>query len=152
MPKQCSSNSRDWQNISFCESLKADRGESDPTIDDDISWTTEHSSSIESFRSQMSSMSTPTRGGVSFCTSVTVHPIPARSAYSDRMRKQLWTPAETQALNTARNIYEFAAEEWDWTKVVDDEFFFNYNGERIHPIHLQDCNLNEHFLSVMAQR
>ena len=135
---------------SFCESLKADRGAPDPAIEDDSSCVTASSSSMDSYASQLSDSSQPRK--VSFRTTVTVHPIPARSSYSDRMRRQLWTPPDIQVQNTARNVFEFAAEEWDWTKVVDDEFFINWNGERIHPIHLQECNLNQHFLSVMAQR
>lgn len=135
---------------SFCESLKADKDETDHKLDDDRTCTTMTSSSLESYQSQLSPRSD--FKSVSFREHVLVHPIPPRNAYSDRMRKQLWTPPHIQQMNTARNIYEFASEEWDWKKVVDDELFISWYGQKIHPIHLQECSLNQQFLSVMSQR
>lgn len=75
------------------------------------------------------------RGNVCFDASVKVHPIPARSDYSKRMRSVMWvSPMEIQQ-NAARNSLEFAAEDWDVSKVVDDEDMIVYGGERIHPVH-----------------
>jgi hypothetical protein len=75
------------------------------------------------------------RGNICFDASVKVHPIPARSDYSKRMRSVMWvSPMEIQQ-NAARNSLEFAAEDWDVSKVVDDEDMIVYGGERIHPVH-----------------
>jgi hypothetical protein len=83
--------------------------------------------------------------GVCFDASVQVHPIPSRSAYSKRIHSVLWTPPSEIAENAARNSLEFAAEDWDVTKVVDDEDMVVYGGERIHPIHfVQD--IDHHFM------
>lgn len=75
------------------------------------------------------------RDHVCFDASVTVHPIPARSDYSKRMRSVMWVSSTEIQQNAARNSLEFAAEEWDVSKVVDDEDMIVYCGERIHPIH-----------------
>lgn len=72
---------------------------------------------------------------VCFDASVKVHPIPARSAYSNRMRSVMWVSSTEIQQNAARNSLEFAAEEWDVSKVVNDEDMILYGGERIHPIH-----------------
>lgn len=93
------------------------------------------------------------RGVVCFDASVKVHPIPARSDYSQRMRSVLWTPNTEIQQNAARNSLEFASEEWDVSKVVDDKDMIIYAGERVHPIHfVQECNLTQHFCDVMANQ
>lgn len=74
-------------------------------------------------------------GSVSFDASVKVHPIPARSDYSKRMRCVMWTSNMEIQQNAARNSLEFAAEEWDVEKVVEDKDMIIYEGERVHPIH-----------------
>jgi hypothetical protein len=70
-----------------------------------------------------------------FDASVKVHPIPARSDYSNRMKSVMWVSSTEIQQNAARNSLEFAAEEWDVSKVVNDEDMILYGGERIHPIH-----------------
>lgn len=72
---------------------------------------------------------------VCFDASVKVHPIPARSDYSNRMRSVMWVSSTEIQQNAARNSLEFAAEEWDVSKVVNDEDMIFYGGELIHPIH-----------------
>jgi len=91
--------------------------------------------------------------GVCFDAEVTVHPIPRRSDYSSRMHAALWTPAEEIQQNAARNQFEFAAEEWDYRKVVDDEDMVLYAGERVHPIHfMEEEELKEYFRGIVAQQ
>jgi len=91
--------------------------------------------------------------GVCFDATVKVHPIPARSDYSTRMQAVLWTPQEEIQQNAARNQFEFAAEEWDYTKVVDDEDMVLYGGERVHPIHfMQEDELKEYFRNILEQQ
>ena len=91
--------------------------------------------------------------GVFFDTAVKVHLIPARSDYSQRMQTALWTPQEELQQNAARNQFEFAAEEWDYTKVVDDEDMVVYGGERIHPVHfMQEDELKEYFRGIVEQQ
>jgi hypothetical protein len=75
------------------------------------------------------------RGSVCFDASVRVHPIPARSDYSKRMRSVMWISNTEIQQNAARNSLEFAAEQWDVAKVVEDEGMVLYAGERVHPIH-----------------
>ena len=84
------------------------------------------------------------RGNVCFDASVKVHPIPARSDYSKRMRSVMWvSPTEIQQ-NAARNSLEFAAEDWDVSKVVDDEDMIIYGGERVHPVHFIQMDIANH--------
>ena len=91
--------------------------------------------------------------GVFFDTAVKVHLIPARSDYSQRMQAALWTPQEELQQNAARNQFEFAAEEWDYTKVVDDEDMVVYGGERVHPVHfMQEDELKEYFRGIVEQQ
>jgi hypothetical protein len=81
---------------------------------------------------------------VHFDASVKVHPIPARSDYSNRMRNVMWVSSSEIQQNAARNSLEFAAEEWDVSKVVNDEDMILYGGELIHPIHfIQQEQLTE---------
>jgi hypothetical protein len=72
---------------------------------------------------------------VSFDAAVTVHPIPLRSQYSNRIRNSLWTPVSELQENAARNCVEFAAENWDWRQAAEDDDMVVYHGEKIHPIH-----------------
>jgi hypothetical protein len=132
--------------VSFQEDLKADYGRpaEDPS---DIS--------SSSYGSVDSSKSDSSRRSVSFDNSVLVHPIPARTDYSDRIRPQLWTPVEEMQENAARNCLEFAAEGWDWRTVLDDESMVVVHGERIHPIHFAQqqspqCSLRRQFVTVMS--
>jgi hypothetical protein len=74
---------------------------------------------------------------VCFDVNVKVYPIPARSDYSNRMRAVMWVSGTEIQQNAARNTLEFAAEEWDVAKVVNDEDMIVYGGERIHPIHFR---------------
>lgn len=75
------------------------------------------------------------RRAICFDASVKVHPIPARSDYSNRMRAVMWVSSNEIQQNAARNSLEFAAEEWDVSKVVNDEDMILYGGELVHPIH-----------------
>jgi hypothetical protein len=126
---------------SFKEALKADYGKPDKDL-------------AKAAAASQSKVTSPGKKcAVSFDTSVQVHTIPARVDYSKRMRCALWTHPMEMQQNAARNSLEFAAEGWDWRQVADDEDMVIYAGERIHPIHfVQECNLNRHFCSVLAQQ
>jgi len=90
---------------------------------------------------------------VTFDVAVKVHPIPARSDYSQRMHAQLWTPQEELQQNAARNQFEFAAEAWDYRKVVDDEEMVLYGGEKVHPIHfMEEEELQKFFSGILEQQ
>jgi hypothetical protein len=88
---------------------------------------------------------------VSFHSAVTVHPIPKHTAYSNRIRATIWTnPMEMQE-SAARNCFEFAAENWDWRQVAEDQDMVHYQGERIHPIHFcHEYNMRRQFCAVMS--
>ena len=75
---------------------------------------------------------------IHFDTSVKVIDIPSRQEYPPQLRKVLWSNFDEIKLNAQRNRREFAAEGWDWHKVVEeDEMFFDKcSQERIHPVHL----------------
>lgn len=75
------------------------------------------------------------RRAICFDASVKVHPIPARSDYSNRMKAVMWVSSNEIQQNAARNSLEFAAEEWDVSKVVNDEDMILYGGELVHPVH-----------------
>ena len=74
---------------------------------------------------------------VSFDETVTVLTIPNKDAYSDRIKKFLWTERQEMLQNAARNTIEFASENWDWRQVADDVEFYlcPATGEKIHPCH-----------------
>ena len=126
----------------FLVALKADHGKPDRSL--------ESSKAIGSLATSPGEVDSvlekrANRGTVCFEAAVKVHPIPARSDYSNRMRSVLWTPNMEIQQNAARNSLEFAAEEWDVSKVVDDEHMVLYGGERVHPIHfVEENNLNQH--------
>ena len=72
---------------------------------------------------------------VQFHPTVQVHPIPKHSVYSKRIRETVWTSAQEMEENVARNCIEFAAEEWDWNKVLEDQEMIAFHGELVHPVH-----------------
>lgn len=74
---------------------------------------------------------------VSFDETVHVLTIPNKDAYSDRIKKHIWTDANERAMNETRNILEFQSEHWDWRQVTEDVEFLICpdTGEKIHPIH-----------------
>ena len=74
---------------------------------------------------------------VSFDETVLVLTIPSKDAYSDRIRKFIWTEPHEMIQNTTRNTIEFASENWDWRQVADDVEFSicPVTGEKIHPCH-----------------
>lgn len=75
---------------------------------------------------------------VSFSESVSVQLIPHKDMYSQRIRKHLWNDPEELVQNAERNCIEFAAENWDWRQVCDDDQFFTCpdTGKKIHPAHV----------------
>jgi hypothetical protein len=74
---------------------------------------------------------------ISFEDSVVVCPIPRRDAYSRRIQSQMWSSAIDIYDNANRNVAEFAAENWDWRQVAEEDSFFICmdTGEKIHPVH-----------------
>ena len=97
------------------------------------------------------SCATGTERAVSFAPSVTVHPIPRHTAYSSRIRETIWTnPTEMQE-SAARNCIEFAAENWNWRQVAEDQDMVYYHGELIHPVHFaHEYNIRRQFCAVMS--
>mmetsp|Transcript_10230 Transcript_10230/g.22511 ORF Transcript_10230/g.22511 Transcript_10230/m.22511 type:complete len:238 (+) Transcript_10230:175-888(+) len=117
---------------SFHEWLKGDFGEKDDSVVEMGSL-----DSISTASTASSCSSSLSVRSVSFATTVEVHPIAKRQAYSRRIRDTLWTSNEEMKIMTARNCYEFAAESWDWRKVANESEMILYNGELVHPAHFQ---------------
>ena len=142
----------------FHERLKADYGLPDKTVASSESSSCEDTCSsgsvFSSYDSSVSSHSRHNCKSVTFDSAVTVHPIPSRADYSDRIRSVLWHAATEMQENAARNYYEFVAEGFDWRTVVDDEDMVVVGDERIHPVHFaaapQDCSLRRQFVTVLS--
>jgi hypothetical protein len=120
------------------ETLKDDYGEPDGTI-------TVNSPPLHS----------PLREKASVCfgSIVTVHEIPKRTEYSERVKSTIWTPFQELEANVTRNSIEFAAENWDWRQVYEesDMVFLQGQEEPVHPVHfMRECNMQRQFLLVMA--
>lgn len=170
---QFSSSPRRARADSFHEILKKDHGETDEKLREELSmssgWTSSAmttsvksmASSPASSTSSLSSMYTPTpvktmngckASAVSFDSTVTVHPIPKRKAYSDRMWSQLWYTKHEQDTNIARNCIEFAAENWDANSVyMDDDMIATDDGERMHPVHFIESPYTQGRLMAILQ-
>jgi hypothetical protein len=77
------------------------------------------------------------RGGVDFSEAVSVFFIPRRSDYPKDLKRSLFPSKREISANAARNMLEFASEEFDWRRVVEDEaMYIDSTGQRVHPIHL----------------
>ena len=72
---------------------------------------------------------------VRFDPVVIMHPIPSHSAYSSRFRDTIWISGDEMEKSIRRNRIEFAAENWDWHEVVEENDMFCKNGELVHPVH-----------------
>lgn len=120
------------------ETLKDDYGEPDGTI-------TLNSPPLHS----------PLREKTAVCfdSIVTVHEIPKRTEYSERVKSTIWMPYQELEANAARNSIEFAAENWDWRQVYEesDMVFLQGQEEPVHPVHfMRECNMQRQFLLVMS--
>lgn len=85
------------------------------------------------------SLSSPNKGAhIRFNDEVTVVTIPSHSEYSDGIKKIIWSNSEEIKQNAQRNRREFAAEGWNWKKVLEEEEMFldKFSNEWIHPVHL----------------
>lgn len=92
------------------------------------------------------------RTSVCFDNTVTVHEIPKRTEYSDRVKSTIWMPLQELEANAARNVIEFAAENWDWRQVYEESDMVILQGqeEPVHPAHfMRECNMQRQFLLVM---
>ena len=143
--KNSCSRSRDAQDESFQISLNDDDDETKAPFPFGLF---RHSSSLSTVASTDSSSQ---EKSVSFAPSVTVHPIPKHTAYSSRIRETIWTnPTEMQE-SAARNCIEFAAENWDWRQVAEDQDMVYYHGEFVHPVHFaHEYNIRRQFCAVMS--
>lgn len=77
----------------------------------------------------------PPKRNVSFLPTVKVYLIPSKDAYPPHMRDAIWTSPREMNRNTIRNRIEFAAEQWDWRAVVEDEEMIDCMGHPVHPVH-----------------
>jgi hypothetical protein len=62
-------------------------------------------------------------------------------------------PYQELEANAARNIIEFAAENWDWRQVYEESDMVILQGqeEPVHPVHfMKECNMQRQFLLVMS--
>ena len=92
---------------------------------------------------------------VSFDSTVKVHFIPKRQEYSNRIKNSMWMDPQEMQLNAARNVLEFAAENWDWRQATEEkDMIIADDHTLVHPVHLhRQCNLQRQFLKIMsAQR
>lgn len=122
------------QENAFCISLKRDHGQLDRNIQS-TKKPLEALATLPGSDKILEKALKREHRSVYFDASVKVHPIPARSDYSNRMKSVMWVSSIEIQQNAARNSLEFAAEEWDVSKVVNDEDMIIYGGERIHPVH-----------------
>jgi hypothetical protein len=72
---------------------------------------------------------------VRFDSDVMVQPIASHKNYSKRIKNTIWTDAVELQDNAYRNQVEFAAEGWDYQKVLEDEDMYidAETGELVHP-------------------
>jgi uncharacterized membrane protein len=72
---------------------------------------------------------------VKFDTDVLVQPIASHKNYSKRIKKTLWADREELQDSASRNQAEFAAEGYDFEKVLEDEDMYidAETGELVHP-------------------
>jgi hypothetical protein len=77
---------------------------------------------------------------VQFHTDVMVKPIASHKNYSKRIKQTLWADAEELQDNAYRNQVEFAAEGWDYEKVLEDEDMYMdaETGELVHPYWIEN--------------
>lgn len=90
------------------------------------------------------SLPTSRRGSaVQFDPTVSVVRIPSRYQYSPRIKKHIWSDSVEIMEMAERNMIEFQHEGFDWRSVVleDDMYVDSYNGNLIHPCHLEDDSL-----------
>lgn len=90
---------------------------------------------------------------VSFENFVVVHPIPNLDAYSEEMKRQIWTNSQEMESEVMRNYLEFVSEGMNWQDTLEEEDFFEYNNELVHPVHIlnRHCSLQQNFLMGMVR-
>ena len=83
---------------------------------------------------------------LTFNETVSVVHIPRRDEYSERIQNHLWHSSDTLKENIIRNAVEFAADGWDWKKVLEekDHIPCPESGELIHPVHCEIARLIRH--------
>ena len=113
---------RDHEDPLSIEVLKDDYGTYDETID--VGSPPVHSPMFEGKRQ------------VSFESSVVVHEIPSRKAYSERVRKALWMLRQEFEETVTKNSIEFMSEGCDPAKVLEEEDFILHEGQLVHPVYL----------------
>jgi hypothetical protein len=76
---------------------------------------------------------------VRFDGDVMVQPIASHKNYSKRIKNTIWTNTAEAQDNAYRNQVEFAAEGWDYQKVLEDEDMYidAETGELVHPFWIE---------------
>jgi hypothetical protein len=100
----------------------------------------DHGAADESITAASQSVRAPLfqarKASVSFDTSVAVHEVPSRNAYSERVRKTIWMLQDEFNESMTRNVIEYMAEGCDPERVLEEEDFVMHNGELVHPVSL----------------
>jgi hypothetical protein len=75
---------------------------------------------------------------VHFNPTIEIVKIPSHIEYPDMIKKSIWSSSAEVDQNSRRNRREFAAEDWKWKDVIEEDqmFFDKRSNEHIHPVHL----------------
>lgn len=77
---------------------------------------------------------------IQFSANVEVVPIPSRHAYSNRIKKFMYSNSTEIRENAERNVREFEFEGWDWHLVLEDDEMYvdSQTGALVHPVWFED--------------
>ena len=105
--------------------------------EEDVSINTTHQEQQSHYQSSSTSHHRRARS-IQFNSSVDIVTIPSHTTYPDTVKKNLYSSSDEIKQNAQRNRREFAAEQWKWENVVEEDqmFFDKRSKEHIHPVHL----------------